>query len=75
FAISVSLYLPTQLLGAGRVVTVTTEAVALASGGSASIIAVWAVIQALLPMLAFGLALLLPRIIWRQRSGMQDAPR
>ncbi len=75
FAISVSLYLPTQLLGAGRLMTVTTEAVALASGGSASIIAVWAVIQALLPMLAFGLALLLPRFIWRQRSGMQDAPR
>ena len=72
FAISISLYLPTQLLGAGRVVTITTEAVALASGGSASIIAVWAVMQALLPMLAFGVALLLPRIIWRQRRGMQD---
>jgi len=75
FAISISLYLPTQLLGAGRVVTITTEAVALASGGSASIIAVWAVMQALLPMLAFGLALLLPRLIWRHRHGMQDALR
>jgi len=70
-AISVSLFLPTQLAGAGRVNTITTEAVALASGGNASIIAVWALLQALLPMLVFVLALAAPVIVWRHRKGMQ----
>ena len=71
-AISISLYLPTQLLGAGRVSTITTEAVALASGGSAGVIAVWASLQAILPMLAFTAALVIPHVIWRQRAGMRD---
>lgn len=74
-AISISLYLPTQLLGAGRINTVTTEAVALASGGSASIIAVWAVAQALLPLFGFSIALFLPRLVWRKRQGMQENSR
>ncbi len=34
FAVSVGQYLPTLLIGAGRVSTLTTEAVALASGGT-----------------------------------------
>jgi putative thiamine transport system permease protein len=71
-AISVSLFLPTQMAGAGRVATVTTEAVALASGGNASIIAVWAVLQTLVPMLGFLIALMIPRLVWRKRQGMQD---
>ena len=71
FAVSIGQYLATQLLGAGRVPTVTTEAIALASGGDRRIIAVWALIQALLPALGFGLALALPRILWRNRRAMQ----
>ena len=71
-AISISLYLPTQLLGAGRISTITTEAVALASGGSAGVIAVWASLQAILPMLAFTAALVVPQLVWRQRAGMRD---
>lgn len=74
-AISISLYLPTQLLGAGRISTITTEAVALASGGSASIIAVWAVVQALLPLFGFAIALFVPRLVWRDRQGMQETTR
>lgn len=71
-AISVGQFLPTQLLGGGRVPTVTTEAVALASGGSRATIAVWAQVQALLPMIGFALALAIPRLAWRNRQGMKE---
>ncbi|WP_275288861.1 ABC transporter permease [Halomonas elongata] len=70
-AISIGLYLPTQLLGAGRLPTVTTEAVALAAGGSRRIIGVWALTQACLPLLGFILALGLPRLLWARRQGMK----
>ena len=72
-AVSVGQYLATQLPGAGRVPTLTSEAVALASGGNRSIIAVWALLQALLPMLGFLLALYVPRLVWRHRNGMRDS--
>jgi putative thiamine transport system permease protein len=71
-AVSVGLFQPAQILGAGHVPTVTTEAVALASGGNRNIISVWAQVQALLPMLGFVLALGLPRLVWRNRQGMQE---
>jgi len=71
-AVSVGQYLATQLPGAGRVPTLTSEAVALASGGNRSIIAVWALLQAILPMLGFALALFVPRWVWRHRNGMRD---
>lgn len=72
-AISVSQYLPTLLIGGGRVTTVTTEAVALASGGSRPLIAVHALAQILLPFAGFALAavlsrLLLPRLFSRRSS-------
>lgn len=70
-AVSVSQYLATQLIGAGRVPSLTTEAVALASGGSRGIVAVWALLQAIIPMLGFALALFLPRLLWRNRRGMR----
>jgi putative thiamine transport system permease protein len=70
-AVSIGQYLATALIGAGRVPTLTTEAVALASGGSRGIVAVWALLQALLPMLGFALALFLPRLFWRKRRGMR----
>ncbi|WP_311063481.1 ABC transporter permease subunit [Halomonas sp. DWK9] len=60
-AVSIGQYLPTQLLGAGRVPTVTTEAVALASGSNRRLIGVWAIVQAGLPLLGFMLAIALPR--------------
>lgn len=72
-SVSVSQYLATQLIGAGRVPSLTTEAVALASGGSRGIVAVWAILQALIPMLGFALALFLPRLLWRNRRGMRGA--
>lgn len=73
FAVSVGQYLATQLLGAGRLPTVTTEAVALASGGDRRVIGIWALVQALLPGLGFALALAVPRLVWRHRRQMLES--
>jgi putative thiamine transport system permease protein len=56
FAVSVAQYLPTMFIGAGRFATVTTEAVALASGAQRSLTSAYAGLQWLLPVLVFGLA-------------------
>lgn len=69
-AVSIGQYLPTLLIGGGRVATLTTEAVALSSGGNRRIIGTFALLQMLLPALGFWLALALPRLIWRHRKGM-----
>lgn len=66
FAVSVGLYLPTLLIGAGRITTITTEAVALASGGNRRVIGAYALAQMLLPALGFLLAHLSARLIWRR---------
>ena len=71
-AISISLFLPTQLLGAGRITTITTEAVALTSGASRNLISVWAIVQLSLPIVGFMMALFIPKFVWRNRSGMMD---
>ncbi len=70
-AVSIGQYLATLLTGAGRVSTLTTEAVALASGGTRSTIAVWALLQSAVPMLGFVLAITLPRFWWRNRRDMR----
>lgn len=71
FAVSVALYLPTLLIGAGRWPTVTTETVALASGGGRKLIGATALVQALLPFLGFALAALVPALLFRNRRLMQ----
>lgn len=73
FAVSVGQYLPTLLIGGGRVETLTTEAVALSSGGNRRIIGVYAWSQMLLPFVAFALALLIPVFVYRKRRGMAVA--
>lgn len=73
-AVSIGQYLPTQLLGAGRIPTVTTEAVSLATGGNRRLIGVWALVQASLPLVGFVIAVGLPRLLWSNRRGMQGAP-
>ncbi|MDT8992489.1 ABC transporter permease [Curvibacter sp. APW13] len=55
-AVSVAQYLPTLYIGAGRFATVTTEAVAQASGGQRALAASFAWLQWLLPWTVFGLA-------------------
>lgn len=69
-AVSVAQYLPTLFMGAGRVATLTTEAVTLSSGSDRRILGVYAVLQAALPFAAYALALVLPALIWRHRRGM-----
>jgi putative thiamine transport system permease protein len=56
FAVSVAQFLPTLYIGEGRIVTVTTEAVTLSSGGQRSLVAAFAWLQWLLPALAFASA-------------------
>lgn len=70
FAVSVGQYLPTVLIGEGRLTTVTTEAVALASGGNRRVIGVYAFLQTLLPFLAFAIASLTTSLLWRNRKAM-----
>ena len=70
FAVSVGQYLPTLLVGGGRVPTLTTEAVALASGGDRRAIGVYGVAQTLAVLLPFLLALGLPALVWRNRRGL-----
>jgi putative thiamine transport system permease protein len=61
FAVSVAQYLPTQFIGAGRISTVTLEAVTLAAGAHRSLTAAYAWLQWLLPVLMFALAAWLGR--------------
>jgi putative thiamine transport system permease protein len=70
-AVSIGQYLPTLLIGAGRVPTLTTEAVALSAGGDRRALAVAASLQALLPFVAFWIALAVPSFLARRRRGMQ----
>ena len=71
FAVSIALYLPTLLVGGGRWPTVTTEAVALASGADRRLVGVTAFVQAILPFAGFGLALVVPAIVFRNRVQMR----
>lgn len=71
FSVSVGQYLPTVLIGAGRLTTVTTEAVALAAGGNRRVIGVYAFMQTLLPFLAFSIATGLPGLLFRNRRGLR----
>lgn len=60
FAVSVVQYLPTLYVGAGRYATITTETVTLASGSDKRIVAVYALLQLLLPALVYLLAVMWP---------------
>lgn len=53
FSVSVVQYLPTLLLGGGRVLTITTEAVAVGTGYDRRLAAVYGLTQAVLPLLFF----------------------
>ena len=71
FAVSIAQFLSTRYLGAGRIATLTTEAVAMASGGDRRAMAVYGLWQWALPALVYGLMLFLPWWCFRHRPLMQ----
>ena len=72
-AVSVSQYLATQLVAGARWPTITTEAIAVSSGGNRRTLAIYALLQMLLPLAAFLVATILPNILFRHRSAMGHA--
>ena len=70
-SVSIALYAPTLLIGAGRYATLTSEAVALASGGDRRIVGAFALLQAAVPCVFFAAALGIPKIVWRGRAFMR----
>lgn len=71
-AVSVAQYLPTLFMGAGRIPTLTTEAVTLSSGSDRRVTGVYATLQAALPFAAYFLAFLIPAIAWRNRKALTE---
>lgn len=73
FSVSAAQYLPTLFLGEGRVITLTTEAVALSSGADRRIGATYGLLQTLLPLLGYGSALAVPWLRFRNRRAFNGA--
>ncbi|HCD7966965.1 ABC transporter permease family protein [Citrobacter amalonaticus] len=71
FSVSIAQYMPTLWLGAGRFPTLTTEAVALSSGGSTGILAAQALWQLLLPLVVFTLMAGLSLWVGHRRQGLR----
>ncbi|WP_375257948.1 ABC transporter permease [Citreimonas sp.] len=69
-AVSVAQYLPTLFMGAGRVATLTTEAVTLSSGSDRRIAAAYASLQAALPFAAYIAAFAIPGLAFRNRRAL-----
>lgn len=72
-AVSIGQFLPTQLVAAARWPTITTEAVTVSSGGNRRTLAIYALLQTLVPFAGFALATTLPAVIYRHRKGMGSA--
>ncbi|PIE11986.1 MAG: ABC transporter permease [Rhodobacterales bacterium] len=70
-AVSVAQYLPTLLMGGGRIATLTTEALALASGGDRRMIGAYGILQTLAAIAPFGVAIALPAYLFRNRRAMR----
>lgn len=71
-AVSIAQYLPTLIMGAGRISTLTTEAVSLASGADRRITAVYAILQAGIPVLVYAIAIITPIIRARNRAFLRE---
>ncbi|SNT32345.1 ABC transporter permease [Tropicimonas sediminicola] len=69
-AVSVAQYLPTLFIGAGRVASLTTEAVTLSSSSDRRITGVYATLQAGLPFLAYAAAFAIPAFMHRNRRAL-----
>lgn len=67
FAVSVGQYLPTIFAGGGRFTTLTVEAVTLSSGNDPRVTGIYALMQALLPLAVYLLAVVFPAAGLRKR--------
>ena len=72
-AVSVAQYLPTLFMGAGRISTLTTEAVTLSSGADRRITGVYASLQAILSFAAYAVAFMVPAFVFRNRAALKGA--
>jgi putative thiamine transport system permease protein len=70
-AVSVAQYLPTLFAGGGRVATLATETLALATGGDRRRAAVAGLAMALIPLLALAIAVTVPAWLARLRAGLR----
>jgi putative thiamine transport system permease protein len=70
FAVSCALYTQTILLGGGRIETLVTELM-VTLGGERRAAALTGLVNLLLPLIAFVLAMCFNRAAWRHRAGMQ----
>ncbi len=68
FSVSVAQYLSTELIGGGRLVTITTEAVNLSAGLNRRVIGVYAMLQLALPLFAFFLVFTVFRPLEHSRA-------
>jgi len=72
FSVSIAQYLPTLYVGNGRFSTITTETVNLAGGSDRRIIAVYALCQFILPLIAYLTAITVPFLMHRNRQLMRN---
>ncbi len=72
-AVSVAQYLPTLFMGAGRIATLTTEAVTLSSGSDRRVTGVYATLQAGLPFAVYLAGVMIPAMVHRNRRGLSGA--
>lgn len=70
-SVSIGQYLPTLLVSGGRVDTLTTEAIALASGGDRRSIGVWAITLTSAAWLPFFFAYAIPTLWFQNRRDMK----
>ncbi|GGD33645.1 ABC transporter permease [Sinisalibacter lacisalsi] len=70
-AVSVAQYLPTLFMGAGRIATLTTEAVTLSSGSDRRVTGAYATLQTALPLAAYAAAFLVPALLHRDRRALR----
>jgi putative thiamine transport system permease protein len=60
FSVSCGMYLPSLYAGGGRIPTLITEAVTLSSSGDRRLIGIFAMLQTLLPLTAYAVAVIAP---------------
>lgn len=72
-AVSIGQYLATALVAGARWPTITTEAITISSGGNRRVLAIYALLQMLIPLAAVTAALAIPALVFRNRRALRTA--